>query len=64
MPENSLNTTDTPFNIKSNFRIDSAIAAAGTKIAIENLDGVVSSDRLVFSRIASLTNPPLRGRAT
>lgn len=61
VPDNSLNTTDTPFNIRSSSRISSAIAAAGPEIAIENLDGVPSSNHLVFSRIGSLTNPPPNG---
>lgn len=59
--EDSLNTIDTPLNIRSNSSTRSAITATGPEIEIENLDGVPFSNRLAFSRIGSLTNPPSNG---
>lgn len=55
----TLNAADVPVTFDS-FSIESAPPSA-TKAAIENRDGVPFSDRLVFSRIGSLNNPPSNG---
>lgn len=55
----TLNAANVPITFDS-FGIESAPAST-TKAAIENLDIVPFSDRLVFSRIGSLSNPPSNG---
>ncbi len=55
--QSDLTTTDTIPNSRSSV----AIAAAGPEIEIQNLDGVPATNRLVFSRIGSLNNPPPNG---
>jgi hypothetical protein len=59
--DDSLSTTNTLINARSNSSITSASAAAEPEIEIENLDGVPSAEQLVFSRIGSLNNPPPNG---
>lgn len=56
----SLNKMDTTLNARSNSS-STVITATGPEIEVENLDGVPFSDRLAFSRIGSLTNPPSAG---
>lgn len=57
----TLNAPDVPVTFDSFSVRYSSPPVENPEIEIENLDGVPFSDRLVFSRIGSLTNPPSNG---
>lgn len=59
--QDSLSTIETPLSTRLTSSSSPAVAAVGPEIEIENLDGVPFSNRLVFSRIGSFTNPPPNG---
>lgn len=57
----TLSAPDVPVTFDSFSVRYSSPSTQNPEIEIENLDGVPFSDRLVFSRIGSLTNPPSNG---